>query len=75
MTTESKNTQAVLDALHRIEARLATVESSCSHMDRHIGFIESVYNAIRAPFSRVLRMVQATPTLPEIDSTAFNDKD
>ena len=37
-----------------IEAKLDRIEKHCSNMTAHIGFVERVYNVIRAPFQLLL---------------------
>ena len=43
--------EALLSSVH---ARLEHVSASCSNMDDHIGFVESVYELVRRPLSRLL---------------------
>ena len=42
------------ERLLAIEAKLDRIEQHCSNMTEHIGFVESVYRAIQAPFQRML---------------------
>ena len=49
-------------------ARLDQIESSTTRMAHHIGFVESVYANIKAPFHHLLNMVSRTP-VHEIEMT------
>ena len=42
------------ERLLALEAKLERIERHCSNMTEHIGFVESVYRAIQAPFQRML---------------------
>ena len=44
------------ERLLALEAKLDRIERHCSHMTEHIGFVESVYRAIQAPFQRMLSL-------------------
>ena len=37
-----------------LEAKLDRIEKHCSNMTEHIGFVERVYNVLRAPFQMLL---------------------
>ena len=51
----------IVKKLESIEHRLDTIEQivnqnaeSAANMDRHIGFVESVYEQIRTPFNKLI---------------------
>lgn len=44
------------ERLLALEAKLDRIEQRCSRMTEHIGFVESVYRAIQAPFQRMLTL-------------------
>ena len=64
------STDEILERLDRIEAvltklveTLGSVEKSCENMDGHIGFVQSVYNTVRAPLDLVCRRFGPTSRL------------
>ena len=52
--------------LARVLERLDAVDRSCSNMDEHISFVESVYTAVRHPLSFLSRRA-----LPSTARTEF----
>ncbi len=45
---------SVSDRLDRIETKLDAILNSSDKLDSHITFVESVYDIVKAPFSRAL---------------------
>ena len=44
------------ERLLALEAKLDRIEQHCNNMTEHIGFVESVYRAVQAPFQRMLNL-------------------
>ena len=58
---QNTDTQLILDKLNKIEAelektnkRIEAMEKSTNKMDKHISFVESIYDTIKAPMSDFL---------------------
>ena len=54
---------ARLDAM---DSRLTAIEQSTRNMDRHVGFVESLYETVQQPFNRLMNAVRYTPSLPDL---------
>jgi len=50
--------------LERIERALGEAQASCSNMDEHIAFVESVYDVVRKPMSYVTHRLWGSHPLP-----------
>ena len=50
----STDLSKILKKLEDIEVRLDKIESSCSGMDKHIGFVDNIYMRLKAPIDWVL---------------------
>jgi hypothetical protein len=58
MTSDTQNElQEINKSLMIILKRIDTIEKSTSNMDRHIGFVERIYQHIKQPFHYLIGMV------------------
>lgn len=73
----SNTLRKIEERLTRIESDLAEIKSSTKNMDTHIGFVESVFQTVKAPFEYVLRLYyreDAEEQLQKLDTVIMKKK-
>jgi hypothetical protein len=67
------NVEEILKKLDKIEDRLTDLKKSTDRMDRHISFVDKVFDIIRKPF--FLMMDTVSMMLPENEKREHNHID
>lgn len=58
---------SVEERLERIESMLAQLLEKTDRMDRHVSFVENVYETVRRPFSNAICYLPSTRSLTADD--------
>lgn len=56
--------QGIEDRLLPIEKKLDLIQEGTGNMNRHIGFVESVWNSVRSPFQYLVGVAELPELLP-----------
>lgn len=55
-----------------IEDKIDKISHSCTNMDSHISFVDSVYTTVKKPFLKVMRYVDGYKLLDTEDSNTYS---
>lgn len=61
ITSVAASVDRIESTLALICDRLEATQTSCANMDEHIGFVESVYSAVRQPLSYIVCRMRSEP--------------